>query len=50
VRALQLFNPRLLLDNKSLFGGGKLIALLFGAYCESITIDFFVSNLDCIAR
>ena len=41
LRALQSFNPQLLLDKKSLFGGGRLIALLFGQYRESIAIDFF---------
>ena len=48
--ALQLLNAQLLLDNKCLFGGGTLIALLFGEYRESVDIDFLVSDLDCYRR
>ena len=48
--ALQLLNAQLLLDNKCLFGGGTLIALMFGEYRESVAIDFLVSDLACYRK
>ena len=48
--ALQLLNAQLLLENKCLFGGGTLIALMFGEYRESVDIDFLVSDILCYRR
>ena len=48
--ALQLLNAQLLLENKCLFGGGTLIALMFGEYRESVNIDFLVSDILCYRR
>ena len=48
--ALQLLNAQLLLENKCLFGGGTLIALIFGEYRESVDIDFLVSDILCYRR
>ena len=48
--ALQLLNAQLLLENKCVFGGGTLIALMFGEYRESVDIDFLVSDILCYRR
>jgi hypothetical protein len=48
--ALQLLNAQLLLENKCLFGGDTLIALMFGEYRESVDIDFLVSDILCYRR
>ena len=48
--ALQLLNAPLLLEHQCLFGGGTLIALMFGEYRESVDIDFLVSDIACYRR
>lgn len=48
--ALQLLNAQLLLENKCLFGGGTLVALMFGEYRESVDMDFLVSDILCYRR
>ena len=43
---LQLLDHQLLLARRCFFGGGTAIALMFDEYCESVDIDFLVSDLD----
>lgn len=44
-QVLSALDGPLLRENKCLFGGGTLIALLYGEYRESVDIDFMVSDL-----
>ena len=43
---LQALDADALLANACLFGGGTAMALRFGAYPESVDIDFLVSRVD----
>ncbi|NDB70821.1 MAG: hypothetical protein EB015_22990, partial [Methylocystaceae bacterium] len=48
--ALKLLNAPLFLQNKCLFGGGTVIALMFGEYRESVDMDFLVSDIVCYRK
>lgn len=49
-RVLSALDGDLLREANCLFGGGTAMALRFGEYCESVDIDFLVSDLDNYRR